>query len=141
MKRYSETEFIKFVLTQQLLKSLHLLMESGAAVVLVRCVTEDVSSQICVVLCLCSSSVSTSQRTPPMCASLTSSPIRTLMKALWVWPTSPRPNRTSPEVSAPKVTPADSAQPQTGRREAESNSCVFRLQPVRHLPTKNERST
>lgn len=30
---------------------------------------------------------------------------------------------------------------ETGRHETESNSCVFCLQPVRHLPTKNERST
>lgn len=55
------------------------------------------------VLCPCSSSVLTSQRKPPTSASLTSSPTRTLMKALWVWPTSPRPNSTSLEVSAPKV--------------------------------------
>ena len=40
MKNYSETEFhnvIQFVLTQQLVKSLHLLRESGAGVFVLRC--------------------------------------------------------------------------------------------------------
>lgn len=51
----------------------------------------------------CSSSAWTSPRTPPASAWPTSSPTRTSMRALWVWPTLPPTNQTSPEVSAPNV--------------------------------------
>lgn len=56
-------------------------------------------------MCVCpsSSSVQTSHPRRPVCAWLTSSPTRTSMRELWVWPTWRRPNQTLLEDSAPKV--------------------------------------